>query len=196
MGAHVAVTPCHNILAISASLLLFAIPLVLVGCGLTINSTAGSGPGQGTGSTGGSGSSGDGGPAGGQTIPPPDTLEALTGCRNPNTGVSKWRLGCRDRPCLHHSWITRHRLSGSPNLQVECCLLDLSRKCARAINSADRRFHGCNEDRTFRSYSFRELPTGKHWSAEAAPSIPTTQQGTTGLSFIIPSTFSGRRLWI
>src|ERR1700733_612611 len=91
MNGHVAVSRCHHILAISASLLVFTISLVLLGCGLTINSTAGSGPGQST----GSGSSGDGGPAGGQPIPAPGALAPLTGCTNPNTGVSTgdWGVG-------------------------------------------------------------------------------------------------------
>src|ERR1700759_3843514 len=82
MDDHVAVIPRHNILAISASLLVFAIPLVLVGCGLTTNATAGSGPGQSTGGEGGSGSSGNNGLAGGQTIPTPGALQALIGCTN------------------------------------------------------------------------------------------------------------------
>src|SRR5271170_1646430 len=95
INAHEAVIPRHGALAISLILLAFAVALILVGCGLTINSPAGSGPSQGAGSAGGSGSSGDGGPAGGQTIPAPGVLQALTGCANPNTGVSNgdWGVG-------------------------------------------------------------------------------------------------------
>src|SRR5271170_4827485 len=95
INAHEAVIPRHGALAISLILLAFAVALILMGCGLTINSTAGSGPSQGSGSAGGSGSSGDGGPAGGSAIPVPGALQALTGCANPNTGVASgdWGVG-------------------------------------------------------------------------------------------------------
>jgi hypothetical protein len=60
---------------------------VLMGCGLTLNpASAGSG---------GTGVSGEPGGSGGQAVPVPGTMQALTGCSNPNTGVSNgdWGVG-------------------------------------------------------------------------------------------------------
>ena len=188
MNAHVAVIPRHNILAISVSLLVFAIPLVLVGCGLTINSAAGSGPGQGTGSAGGSGSSGDGGPAGGQTIPAPGALQALTGCTNPEYGDLQWRLGCRNRSRLH---LRRQPDTGCGEPKYKSNTIFWTSRENGPGQSILLTGAFTNATKTAR---LALIPPGTiDWQTLVRGSstvIPTTQQGTTGLSFIIPANFS------
>jgi hypothetical protein len=55
--------------------------------GFSLNSTSGPPTGQGAGTSGETG--------GGQTVPAPRTVQALTGCANPNTGTSNgdWGVG-------------------------------------------------------------------------------------------------------
>jgi hypothetical protein len=188
MNAQVAVTPRRNILAISASLLAFAIPLVLAGCGLTINSTAGSGPGQSTGSAGGSGSSGDGGPAGGQTIPTPGALQALTGCTNPNTGVSNGDWGVTTTP-VYTTVNNTAPVVGTP-IYTSNAVFWTSRENAPGQSIL---LAGAFTDAT-KTARLALIPPGTtDWQTLVRGSsavVSTTQQGTTGLSFIIPSTFS------
>jgi hypothetical protein len=188
MNGHAAVTPCHNILAISASLLVFAIPLVLVGCDQTVNSATGSGPSQGTASTGGSGSSGDGGPAGGQTIPAPGALEALTGCTNPNTGVSSGDWGVGTNP-VYTTVDNTAPVVGTP-IYKSNAVFWTSRENAPGQSIL---LTGAFTDAT-KTARIALIPPGTtDWQTLARGSstvVPTTQQGTTGLSFIIPSTFS------
>ena len=188
MNGHGTVTPCQNILAISASLLVFAIPLVLVGCGQTVNSASGSGPSQGTASTGGSGSSGNGGPAGGQTIPAPGALEALTGCTNPNTGVSSGDWGVGTNP-VYTTVDNTAPVVGTP-IYKSNAVFWTSRENAPGQSIL---LTGAFTDAT-KTARIALIPAGTtDWQTLARGSstvVPTTQQGTTGLSFIIPSTFS------
>ncbi len=182
-----AVTPCHSILVISAGLLVFAMTLVLVGCGLTINSTAGSGPGQGTGSAGGILSrrrtSG-----GGQTIPPPGVLQALTGCTNPNTGVSNGDWGVATSP-VYTTVDNTDAGCRDPNLQVRMLSFGLLRENAPGQSIL---LTGAFTDAT-KTARLALIPAGTtDWQTLVRGSstvVSTTQQGTTGLSFIIPSTF-------
>jgi hypothetical protein len=188
MNGHAAVTPCHFILAISASLLAFAIPLVLVGCGQTVNSATGSVPGQGTAGTGGSGSSGDGGPPGGQTIPPPGALQALTGCTNPNTGISSGDWGVGTNP-VYTTVDNTTPVVGTP-IYKSNAVFWTSRENAPGQSIL---LTGAFTDAT-KTARVAFIPPGTtDWQTLARGSntvVPTTQQGTTGLSFIIPSTFS------
>ena len=59
---------------------------LLVGCGFSLNSTSGLATGQGAAAPG---------ETGGQTVPAPGAIQALTGCTNPNTGISNgdWGVG-------------------------------------------------------------------------------------------------------
>jgi hypothetical protein len=187
MNAPAAVTPCPNILAICAGLLAFAILLALLGCGFTMNSTTGSSPGQTTGSAGGSGSSGNGGLSGGQTIPPPGAVKALIGCTNPNTGVSNgdWGVGTNpvytlvdnDTPVVGAPdyssnaifWTSRENAPGQ-SILVTGAFTKLTKTVRIAL-----------------------IPAGTiEWESLVRASstvIPTAQQGTTGLSFIVPANF-------
>ena len=89
----------HNALRNAAGFVLLKLfPLLLVGCGLTINT-----PGnQSTGTS----SDGWGGPGGngGQTIPIPATIQPFTGCNNPNTGVSNGDWGVGSNPVFVNPW--------------------------------------------------------------------------------------------
>jgi hypothetical protein len=187
MDDHVAVIPRHNILAISASLLVFAIPLVLVGCGLTTNATAGSGPGQSTGGEGGSGSSGNNGPAGGQTIPTPGALQALIGCTNPNTGIASgdWGIGTdpvytfvdNQTPVVGEPkytsntifWTSRENGPGQSILMTGA-FTNATKTARLALITAG-------------TIDWENVVLG------SSTVISMTQQGTTGLSFIIPANF-------
>jgi hypothetical protein len=64
--------------------------VLLMGCGLTINPPGNHSAGTSSGSGGGSGVNG------GQTIPIPTTIQAFTGCENPNTGVSERYEDCEN----------------------------------------------------------------------------------------------------
>jgi hypothetical protein len=187
MDAPVAVAPCHNILAIYASLLVFAILLVLVGCGFTINSTAGSGPGQSTGGAGGSGSPGDGGPAGGQTIPAPGALEALTGCTNPNTGASNGDWGVATNP-VYTVVDNTAPVVGMP-IYTSNAVFWTSRENAPGQSIL---LTGAFTDAT-KTVRLALIPPGTiDWQTLVRASttvVSTTQQSTTGLSFIVPSNF-------
>jgi hypothetical protein len=187
-NAHVAVIPRHGTLAISISLLVFAVPLILLGCGLTINSTAGSGSGQGAGSAGGSGSSGDGGPAGGQTIPVPGVLQALTGCANPNTGVSNGDWGVGSDP-VYTTVDNTAPVVGTP-IYTSNAVFWTSRENAPGQSIL---LTGAFTDAT-KTARLALIPPGTtDWQTLVRGSstvVSTTQQGTTGLSFIVPSTLS------
>jgi hypothetical protein len=70
---------------------------LMVGCGLHLNTSATS---EGSPTTGGSG-----GPvATGQIIPVPATFQPLTGCTNPNTGVSNGDWGTGSNPVFVNPW--------------------------------------------------------------------------------------------
>src|SRR5271156_5631927 len=94
-----AATRLHHPPPVSVSAVVIVVfSLLLLGCGLTLNPTGGSQPGQsgsGSGGTGGTGAPEGPGEPQGQTIPLPGAFQALTGCENPNTGVASddWGVG-------------------------------------------------------------------------------------------------------
>ena len=187
-SAHLAVMTRQNHLAIALSLLTFPFALSLLGCGLTINSAAGSNPGQSAGSAGGSGSSGDGGPPGGQTIPAPGALQALTGCANPNTGVPSGDWGVGTDP-VYTTVDNTSPVVGTP-IYKSNVVFWTSRENAPGQSIL---LAGAFTDAT-KTARLAFIPPGTtDWQTLVRGSsavVPTTQQGTTGLSFIIPSTFS------
>ncbi len=186
--APVAVTLRHGTLAIAISLLVFAVPLVLVGCGLTINSPAGTGPSQGAGGAGGSGSSGDGGPAGGQTIPMPGALQALTGCANPNTGVATGDWGVGSDPV--YTFVDNQTpVVGAPDYASNAIFWTSRENAPGQSILLTGAF-----TKVTKTARLALIPAGTiDWQTLVRGSstvIPTTQQGTTGLSFIIPANFT------
>ena len=144
--------------------------------------------GQTTGSAGGRGSSGDGGPAGGQTIPPPGALQALTGCTNPNTGVSNGDWGVATSP-VYTTVDNTTPVVGTP-IYKSNAIFWTSRENAPGQSIL---LTGAFTDAT-KTARLALIPPGTtDWKTLVRGSstvVPTTQQGTTGLSFIIPSTFS------
>ncbi|MGB8535869.1 MAG: glycosyl hydrolase family 28-related protein [Acidobacteriaceae bacterium] len=186
MNAHVAVIPRCGALTISITFLVFA-ALTLLGCGLTVNSTAGSGSSQSAGSGGGSETAAQGGPAGGQTIPPPGALQALTGCANPNTGVASGDFGVGTAP-VYTLVDNQTPVVGAPDYASNA-IFWTSRENApgQSILLAGA---FTNVTKTVR---LALIPAGTiDWETLVGGSstvIPTTQQGTTGLSFIVPANF-------
>src|ERR1700677_2836349 len=77
---------CHTLRGPAGILAVAAFFLLLMGCGFSLNSTSGPASSQGTGASG---------ETGGQTVPAPGSVQALTGCANPNTGISNgdWGVG-------------------------------------------------------------------------------------------------------
>ena len=186
-NAPVAVIPRHGTLGISISLPVFAVSLILVGCGLTINSTAGSGSSQSTGSAGGSGSSGDGGPAGGQTIPAPGALQALTGCANPNTGVASGDWGVGTDPV--YTFVDNQTpVVGEPDYASNAIFWTSRENAPGQSILLTGAF-----TKVTKTARLALIPAGTiDWQTLVRGSstvIPTTQQGTTGLSFIVPANF-------
>jgi hypothetical protein len=153
--------------------------LLLVGCGLTINSAPGS-QSTGTSSSGPGSSGGESGPV----VPVPAALQPLTGCANPNTGVPNDDWGTSATPVYtfvsnrtplvgtpvytsNLAFWTSHETSPGQSILLAGAFTD-------AIKTARLAF----------------IPTGTvDWETLVRGSttvVSTTQQGTTGLSFIVP----------
>jgi hypothetical protein len=163
--------------------------LLLLGCGLTISSAAGSAPGQSTGESGGSGSGGTGGPGGtgGQTIPVPGALQALTGCANPNTGVSSGDWGVATNP-VYTVVDNTAPVVGTP-IYTSNAIFWTSRENAPGQSIL---LTGAFTDAT-KTARLALIPPGTiDWQTLVRGSttvVSTTQQSTTGLSFIVPPSF-------
>src|SRR5580692_1973859 len=82
-----ATATCHTLRGPAGIVAVVAVFHLLTGCGLSLNSTSVPASSQGAGTSGATG--------GGQTVPAPATVQALTGCANPNTGTSNgdWGVG-------------------------------------------------------------------------------------------------------
>jgi hypothetical protein len=175
----------RDILSISASIAaLVAFPLLLSGCGFTINSAAGSAPGQ---SANGGGGSGSGAPvgAGGQTIPIPGLLQPLTGCANPNTGVSNGDWGEPVNPVYTTVDNTAPDV-GTP-IYTSNAVFWTSRENAPGQSIL---LSGAFTDAKKTAHLALIPPGTTDWQTLVSGSstiVSTTQEGTTGLSFIIPS---------
>src|SRR5579859_7631331 len=192
MNARVEAIPRHGTLTITIRFLAFAIGVfaitwTMLGCGTTINSTAGSDPSQGTAGSGGSGSEGNGGPAGGQTIPPPGTVRALTGCTNPNTGTASGDWGVGTYPV--YTFVDNQTpVVGAPDYASNT-IFWTSRENAPGQSIL---LTGAFTKAT-KTVRLALIPAGTiDWETLVSVSstvVPTTQQGTTGLSWIVPENF-------
>ncbi len=167
-----------------ASLLVLAISLLLMGCGQTLSSTTASPPSQSTGSAAGTGATG---PGGGQAIPVPTSSQPLIGCTNPNIGVSNGDWGVATSP-VYTTVDNTTPVVGTP-IYKSNAIFWTSRENAPGQSIL---LTGAFTDAT-KTARLALIPTGTtDWQTLARGSstvVPTTQQGTTGLSFIIPSTF-------
>jgi hypothetical protein len=163
-----------------AALGLFTV--ALTGCGLSINSTAGPASGQSTGASGG----GSGGP-GGQTVAVPGALQALTGCMNPNTGTSNGDWGVTTAP-VYTIVDNTDPVVGMP-IYKSNTIFWTSRENAPGQSIL---LTGAFTDTTKKARLAWIPPGTLDWQSLVLTSttvISTTQQSTTGLSFIIPSSF-------
>jgi hypothetical protein len=174
----------HNTLSISVALAMFS--LLLLGCGLTLNSTAGPSAG-GTGGNGGSGGTGGPGGTAGQTVPLPGAFQALTGCTNPNTGIANGDWGVGSDP-VYTLVDNTTPVVGEP-VYTSNAVFWTSRENAPGQSIL---LTGAFTDAT-KTARLALIPAGTiDWQTLVRGSttvVSTTQQGTTGLSFIVPSNF-------
>jgi hypothetical protein len=156
--------------------------LTLVGCGFTLNAPHGSAPVQDPGN-----SSGGAGPSGGQSVPVPAILQALTGCTNPNTGVSSGDWGVGSDP-VYTVVDNTAPIVGAPIYKANA-IFWVSRETAPGQSIL---LAGAFTDAT-KTARIALIPAGtSNWQALVRASttvVSTTQQGTTGLSFIVPPGF-------
>ena len=171
-----------NILIISARAVALAIFLLLLGCGFSLNPSATS-----TANTGGSGDTGGtGNPigTGGQPIPAPAVSQALTGCANPNTGVSSGDWGVATNP-VYTVVDNTAPVVGMP-IYKSNVIFWTSRENAPGQSIL---LTGAFTDAT-KTARLALIPPGTiDWQTVVRGSttiLSTTQQGTTGLSFIVP----------
>jgi hypothetical protein len=166
-----------NLISVLALTILLILP---VGCGVSFNSSP-----QLSGTT--SDPPVNTTPAGGQIVAVPGSFQALTGCANPNTGVSNGDWGVGSYPVyttvsntapvvgkpIYNSntvfWTSRENAPGQSILLAGA--FTPTKKTARVAFVA---------------------PGTSDWQILVNAStnvLPTTQQGTTGLSFIVPPSF-------
>jgi hypothetical protein len=159
----------HKIPSISVSTLTLVVSSFLA-CGLTINSARGS--------------LGTGGPP----IPVPGAFRTLTGCTNPNTGVSSGDWGVATSP-VYTVVDNTAPVVGMP-IYKSNAIFWTSRENAPGQSIL---MTGAFTDAT-KTARLALIPPGTtNWQQLVRRSrkvVSTTQQGTTGLSFIIPSYFS------
>jgi hypothetical protein len=156
--------------------------IFLVGCGLSINGPSTSEAGSTTGGTGGPVA------IGGQIIPVPGTFQPLTGCANPNTGVSSGDWGVATDP-VYTIVDNTAPVVGAP-IYTSNAVFWTSRENAPGQSIL---LAGAFTDAT-KTARLAIVPPGTlDWQTLVRGSttvISTTQQGTTGLSFIVPSSFA------
>jgi hypothetical protein len=167
----------HNVPPSCAGILMPAVLSFLLGCGLTLNPPirAASSPVPVT--SGG----------GGQTVSLPGVLQPLTGCSNPNTGVSNgdWGVGSdpvyiavdNATPVVGQPVYTANAVFWASRENAPGQSILLAGAFTDAIKSARLAF----------------IPSGtSDWQTLVHGSstlVPTTQQGATGLSFMVPDGF-------
>jgi hypothetical protein len=142
---------------------------------LSLNSTSGPATDQGAGAPGG------------QTVPVPGAIQALTGCANPNTGISNGDWGVGSDP-VYTVVNNTAPVVGSP-IYTSNTVFWTSRETAPGQSIL---LAGAFTDAT-KTARVAFIPTGTtNWQALVRSSsvvISATQQSTTGLSFIVPAGF-------
>jgi hypothetical protein len=158
---------------------------LLLGCGFSLNPSATSNPNAGgSGSTGGTGNPIG---TGGQPIPSPAVSQALIGCANPNTGVSSGDWGVATNP-VYTVVDNTAPVVGMP-IYKSNAIFWTSRENAPGQSIL---LTGAFTDAT-KTARLALIPPGTiDWQTVVRGSttiLSTTQQGTTGLSFIVPMSF-------
>jgi hypothetical protein len=157
--------------------------LTLTGCGFTLNSPSKSSPAQGAGSSDASGA-----PTGGRPVPAPTAMQQLTGCTNPNTGVSNGDWGVGTNPV--YTVVSNTEPSVGAPIYKANAIFWASREDAPGQSIL---LAGAFTDATKTARVALIPPGTSDWQALVRASktvVSTTQQGTTGLSFLVPSGFS------
>jgi hypothetical protein len=125
------------------------------------------------------------GETGGQTIPVPSAVQALTGCVNPNTGISNGDWGVGPDPVFTNPWDV---VVGTP-VYTSNTVFWTSRETAPGQSVL---LTGAFTDAT-KMVRIAPIPPGtSNWQALVKGSttvVSAIQQSTTGLSFIVPSSF-------
>jgi hypothetical protein len=173
-----ATTAFHNLLGAAGIVAPAVLLPLLMGCGLTLNSPSGLATSPGAGASGGTG---------GQAVPVPPTIQALTGCANPNTGVSNGDWGAGTYPVYTLVDNTGPNV-GTP-VYTSNAVFWTNRETAPGQSIL---LTGAFTDAT-KTARLAFIPPGTaDWQTIVRASttvVPTTQQGTTGLSFIVPAGF-------
>ena len=170
--------PFHTLRGPAGILAVAMFFLLLAGCGFSLNSTSGLASGQGAGAPG---------ETGGQTVPAPGAVQALTGCANPNTGTSNGDWGVGSDP-VYTVVDNTAPVIGAP-IYTSNAVFWTSRETAPGQSIL---LAGAFTDAT-KTARVAFIPPGTtDWQALVRGStavISTTQQSTTGLSFIVPVGF-------
>jgi hypothetical protein len=152
--------------------------LWLMGCGFSLNSLSEPASSQSTTTSGG---------GGGQAVPVPGAMQALTGCANPNTGVSNGDWGVGSDP-VYTVVDNTAPVVGTP-VYTANAVFWTSRETAPGQSIL---LAGAFTD-AVKTARIAFVPPGTtDWQALVRGSrtvISTTQQSTTGLSFIVPAGF-------
>jgi hypothetical protein len=161
--------------------------ILMMGCGLQINGSPSSAGSPTTGGAGGPVAPAPPGPPGGQLIPVPPISQMLTGCTNPNTGVSSGDWGVATNP-VYTTVDNTSPVVGAP-VYTSNAVFWTSREDAPGQSIL---LAGAFTDAT-KTARLAVVPTGTlDWQTLVRGSstvVSTSQQGTTGLSFIVPSSF-------
>jgi len=177
-GGWATTTPRYNFPPSWASILVSAtLSFFLLGCGFTLNSATPATSGPVVVASGG----------GGQTVAVPGVLQPLTGCTNPNTGVSNGDWGVGSDPVYTAVDNTQPQV-GEP-VYTTNAVFWTSRENAPGQSIL---LAGAFTDATKRARIAFIPPGTSDWQTLVHASstvLPTTQQGTTGLSFIVPASF-------
>ena len=161
---------------------LAVLSVLLMGCGLTLNPAS-----AGSAGTGVSGQPGGSGGNGSQIVPVPGAMQALTGCTNPNTGVSNGDWGVGGYP-VYTAIDNTAPVVGMP-IYTTNAVFWTSRENAPGQSIL---LAGAFTDAK-KTARIAFIPPGTiDWQSLVRGSTTVTstiQQGTTGLSFIVPAGF-------
>jgi hypothetical protein len=152
--------------------------LLLAGCGLTLNPVHSTGVQSVTGT-----------PPGGTVAPVPTEFQALTGCANPNSGISSGDWGVGSYPV--YTVVNNTAPSVGTPVYTSNAVFWTSRENAPGQSVL---LAGAFTDANKTARVAFVPPGTTNWQALVQHSntiVPTTQQGTTGLSFLVPSGFPG-----
>jgi hypothetical protein len=177
-----ATATCNSLRHAAGIMSLAVLCVSLMGCGLTLNPVSAGSTGTGVpGEPGGSGGNG------GQIVPVPGAMQALTGCANPNTGVSNGDWGVGGYP-VYTTINNTAPVVGLP-IYTTNAVFWTSRENAPGQSIL---LAGAFTDAE-KTARIAFIPSGTiDWQSLVRGSTTvtsTTQLGTTGLSFIVPLGF-------